>query len=133
MKQREHQLLLVEDDQSIRELLTFVLEQAGYAVIAVEDGHTAHTVLQTSSCDVLVTDYHLPDTRGNTLVKQAQIDQPGIPTVLISVEPDVKYLAYQCGAHAWFQKGEMLDGLIAAVARAYEYAALTNSGMAVAR
>lgn len=133
VEQRKQQILLVEDDSGIRVLLTMVLEYAGYAITAVEDVHTAREVLRTTSCDVLVTDYHLPDTYGNVLVNQAKIDQPGIATVLISAEPGVEYLAYQCGAGAWFLKGERLDGLIAAVAKAREHAVITDSGMTVAR
>lgn len=126
MEQREQRILLVEDEPDTRELLTIVLEHAGYSVIAVEDGHTAHEVLQAKVCNVLVTDDHLPDTRGSALVKQTQTDQPRIATVLISGEPGVEYLAYQCGAHAWFRKGEMFDRLIAAVALACEHTATTN-------
>jgi DNA-binding NtrC family response regulator len=119
VEQHKQQILLVEDDPDVRELLQIVLEHAGYAVIAVEQGETALKVLKTTPCDLLVSDYHLPDTLGNRLIKQARTDQPGIATVLISGEPGVEYLAHQCGAHAWFRKGEMLDGLIAAVTSAF--------------
>lgn len=115
MEQRKKQILLVEDDPDVRELLQTVLEQAGYAVIAVDQGATAKQALATVPCDLLISDYHLPDTRGNFLILYARATYPQMATMLISGEADVESLASLCNADAWFRKSEALDGFLAAV------------------
>jgi CheY-like chemotaxis protein len=62
MEQQKKQVLLVEDMPDIRELLRTVLENADYAVIAVEDGQTALEVLKTTACDVMVKHRYWPGT-----------------------------------------------------------------------
>lgn len=108
-------IVLVEDDADIRELFTMVLRQAGYVVMPFEHGQTALVALQGMQCDLLITDYHLPDTRGNLLVIYVRAAYPDLATMLISGESDVQHLASLCGADAWFRKGESLDGFLAQV------------------
>jgi len=116
VEQSQPHIVLVEDDQDIRELFTIVLEQAGYIVTAVEDGHTAQAVLHTGCGGLLITDYHLPDTYGSWLIGYAQTVAPHLVTMLISADPQVASLAAGCGARAWFLKGEPLGEFLATVA-----------------
>lgn len=105
-------IVLVEDDADIRELFTMVLRQAGYVVMPFEHGQSALAALQAMPCDLLITDYHLPDTRGNLLISIVRAARPRLATMLISGESDVQHLASLCGADAWFRKGELLGAFL---------------------
>jgi DNA-binding NtrC family response regulator len=116
VEERQPHIVLVEDDADIRELFSMVLRQAGYAVMPFEHGQTALAALQAMPCDLFITDYHLPDTRGNLLVIYVRAAYPRLATMLISGESDVQHLASLCGADAWFRKGEPLDRFLEKVA-----------------
>jgi DNA-binding NtrC family response regulator len=53
-------VLLVEDDEAIRELSAMILEDAGHEVHAMPDGDAAEAWLQTRTADVLFTDVRMP-------------------------------------------------------------------------
>ena len=53
-------VLLVEDDDAIRELSAMILEDAGHEVHAVPNGDAAEQWLETGKADVLFTDVRMP-------------------------------------------------------------------------
>ncbi|MGE7139289.1 response regulator [Luteibacter sp. NPDC031894] len=55
-------VLLVEDDDAIRELTAMILEDAGHEVHAMPDGDAADRWLQAHRADVLFTDVRMPGT-----------------------------------------------------------------------
>jgi CheY-like chemotaxis protein len=67
-------VLIVEDDESVREYLRILLEQAGYSVIAVDNGGTALAFLRRVRADVIVLDLMLPVLDGWTVAATMQRD-----------------------------------------------------------
>ena len=67
-------MLIVEDDDSVREYLRMLLEQAGYSVIAVENGATALAYLRRVRTDVVVLDLMLPVLDGWSVAETMQRD-----------------------------------------------------------
>ncbi len=65
-------ILVVEDEADARDLLVFVLQQAGAEVTAVSSGHQALRTLPNLTFDVLISDIAMPDMDGYTLVKQVR-------------------------------------------------------------
>ena len=126
------QIVLVEDDQDLRALFTLVLEQAGYTVLPVEVGQTALSVLQTCRCDLLVTDYHLPDIPGNLLISYARSVYPHLATLLMSGDPGAESLAALCQADAWFFKSDGVAEFLQAVGTACAHGAVTSEGASCA-
>ena len=61
---RRNTILVVEDDQSFRELITLHLLEAGYAVRAVADGAEAVRACLNSVPDLIVSDVHMPRLDG---------------------------------------------------------------------
>ncbi len=70
-RQRESAILVVDDEQAIRELLVRLLQSAGHRVRAVGSAREAHAVLKDSSVPLLITDVKLPDQDGIALLTQA--------------------------------------------------------------
>lgn len=60
-------VLIVEDDQSIAEMMTIYLEEEGYTVASASDGAEGKHLLQETDPDVIILDVMLPDTDGITL------------------------------------------------------------------
>jgi len=58
------QILIVEDDLSMRELLEFILKKEGYAVTCSESGKKAISLLSRNPFDLLLCDIRLGDITG---------------------------------------------------------------------
>ena len=68
---RESAILVVDDEESVRELLLRLLQSTGHRVRAVGSAREAHAALQDSPVSLLITDVKLPDQDGITLLQQA--------------------------------------------------------------
>ena len=68
---RESSILVVDDEEAIRELLVTLLQAAGHRVRAVGSAREARAALQESPVSLLITDVKLPDLDGITLFQQA--------------------------------------------------------------
>lgn len=81
---RAIQILLVDDDAIVRRLLQTILERAGYAVLAAEDGPSALEISMWASFDMLITDFQMPGMNGFLLADRITKRRPGLPVLLIS-------------------------------------------------
>jgi two-component system cell cycle response regulator CpdR len=78
-------ILLAEDDASMRHFIAAALEKAGHIVTACEDGLTAHSALKsTDTYDFLLTDIVMPGMDGIELSQKAAQIRPGIKTMFIT-------------------------------------------------
>ncbi len=77
-------ILLAEDDVSLREFLARTLQKAGYGVDAYGNGLEALGALETRSYDLLLTDIVMPGIDGLELSSRARIAQPGLRVVFIT-------------------------------------------------
>jgi DNA-binding response OmpR family regulator len=86
-----HRVLLVDDDDAIRNMMGRTLEQKGFAVVAVASVTEALRLIATERFDVLITDMHMPNPGdGFTVVSAMRHSQPDALTLLVSGYPDVK-------------------------------------------
>lgn len=65
----KHSILLVEDEEYIRDLYRRQLEQAGYIVTAVGNGKDALEVLRANQFDLMLLDIMMPDMNGVDVLK----------------------------------------------------------------
>ena len=75
-------ILVVDDEPSIRQLVTRVLERNGHRVIACQGAAEALTV--TEPFDLLLVDLVLPEVDGRELTERIRERQPELPVVLMS-------------------------------------------------
>jgi CheY-like chemotaxis protein len=82
-------ILLVEDEQLMRQVMRESLELGGYRVLEAANGQEALEALSRSRepVDVLVTDLVMPVMGGTELMRQVRRRQPGVPVVLVSGWP----------------------------------------------
>jgi CheY-like chemotaxis protein len=62
-------ILLVDDEESVREVISRVLQLAGHQVTVADDGSTALREIQQSPPDLLLTDLHMPTLDGFKLLE----------------------------------------------------------------
>jgi len=80
-------VLLVEDDEFIRETLAELLGAAGHVVVQARDAPGALVALDTHGVDVLVTDVGLPGVSGIALARDALARQPRLAVIFATGDP----------------------------------------------
>lgn len=77
-------VLVVEDDESIRTTLSTVLSECGYRVRSAEDGFSALLEIRNEIPDVVLSDLHMPGMSGFELLAVVRIHYPGIKVIAMS-------------------------------------------------
>src|SRR5690349_11657868 len=77
-------VLVVDDEQSIREFVSNVLERAGYTVVAAADSKQALEVLRQQAPALLLTDVVMPGMNGLELAAHAHRLAPHLPAVFMT-------------------------------------------------
>lgn len=101
-------VLLVEDHDSVRNVLRAILEEAGYEVLAAARPTEALALCANrgSSLDLVVADFVLPDMDGPELIEQIRNVHPAIPALYISayLKDDVPERRFSEPGAAFMQK-----------------------------
>lgn len=98
-------VLVVDDDEDSRRVLSLLLAQAGYDVYETCDGVEAVSELKKRRYEVVITDYRMPRLNGLQLVKLGRIVWPDTPMVIVSGEQyDFARSAILQGAYAYIRK-----------------------------
>jgi two-component system response regulator FlrC len=82
-------ILVVEDDDSLRDALQITLEAAGHRVAAVDGGPAALAVLGSEAFSMVVSDLRMDPMDGLTLLGEIRARHPGLPVLLMTAFGDV--------------------------------------------
>jgi two-component system, response regulator, stage 0 sporulation protein F len=77
-------ILLVEDDNLVRDMLTQVLQRASHDVVCATNGEEAAEYLRKSAPDIMVTDIIMPKKSGITLISEVKSRHPNLEIIAIS-------------------------------------------------
>jgi len=83
-------VLIVEDDQTLREALSDTLEIAGYSVAAASDGRAALNIVGEQDVGMVVSDVQMQPMDGHTLLKQIKERRPDLPVMLMTAYGDIQ-------------------------------------------
>lgn len=83
-------ILIADDESSIRESLTIVLEDEGYRCTAVEDGAKAIEAMDQSSYDIVITDLKMPNADGIAVLEHALQQSSPTLTIIITAHATVE-------------------------------------------
>jgi len=110
-------LLVVEDDQEMRDLLRKVLAKEGYRVSLAADGREALAEIARSPFDLVVTDMLMPHSGGLELLEATHRNHPNLPVIIVTAFGDwgTYSRALSLGAAAFISKPLRMSELIAAV------------------
>ena len=99
-----NRILLVDDEPSIRVVLSAILQDAGYTVDVAENGFDALRKMQNAVPDMVITDLRMPNMNGFELLTVLRQRYPQLPTIVISGEFLINDVNSSI-ADAFFQKG----------------------------
>jgi two-component system nitrogen regulation response regulator NtrX len=113
-------ILVVDDEQGIREVLQDVLADEGHRVITVEDGFRALEILEQGSVDLVILDVWLPNMGGIDVLKRIRDNWPEIEVVVISGHANINMAvqAVKIGAFDFLEKPLSLEKTITVVENA---------------
>ena len=90
-------LLVVEDEQSLREDITKKLQHSGYEVDACGDGETASEYLAVEYYDLVLLDLNLPKIDGMMLLRNFRKENQETPVLILSARSDFASLIISHG------------------------------------
>ena len=115
-------VLIADDEESIRHVLTELLDERGYEVRAVSDGEEAMRELSSRDYDALVTDVRMPKINGLDLVRAAQTASPETTIIVMSAygSHDLAIEAMKAGAYDSLGKPFRPDEVLLVLRKAEE-------------
>lgn len=118
-KKTTKKILVVDDDPSILDAVSLVLEDEGYDVKAEEKGSKVFDRIATFKPDLLLLDILLSGSDGRIVCKQIKgnMETRSLPIILISAHPHVKDSIGECGADDFLPKPFSLTSLLDIVSR----------------
>lgn len=125
-------ILVIEDDTTIRDTLEFSLKLAGFDVITAKEGETGLRLAEDKNPDLILLDLMLPKVDGFTICKNLRMKNEAVPILMLTAldsEKD-KLKGFGAGADDYITKPFSTEELLARIAanlrRAKQRAALTN-------
>jgi len=115
-------ILIVDDEQGMRQLLSLVFGRAGHQVRAAENGRRAVEMLRERAADLIVSDVRMPDMGGIELLRAARDLSPDVAVVMMTAFATVETAreAFKLGADDFIQKPFDVDELKLIVEKALE-------------
>lgn len=111
-------IVVVDDEQSMLDLLKFHLRKQGYDVLVAEDAVVAGHLIVQHKPDLLIVDVQMPYMNGYDFVAAVKNDPEtrNIPVVFLTSDEDVGHRAPKLGAAAFLRKPVTADRLLEVVA-----------------
>ena len=128
-------LLIVDDEQSYRQLLTLVFEGDGHHIRTAMNGREALTLLEEEPADVIISDVKMPDMDGIELLRAVREFLPDTGVVLMTAFASVETArnAFKLGADDFIQKPFDVDELKIIVKKALDKQILITENRAFKR
>ena len=116
-------ILIVDDEADIRQVVTLVLQEAGYVVNTAESTESARILLKKEHYDAVVTDVKMPGEDGISLLSMIHQEYPEIPVVLMTAYAQLQMAidAIKNGAFDFIQKPFDLELLKKVIDKAVSY------------
>lgn len=118
--QNQIQVLVIDDDELVRETLEMLLLDAGYGVTSASDGRRGLAELEKKTPDFVVTDIYMPEKEGIETIVDIRRTYPDIKIIAISGGADVGsmpvlQLAEMVGADRVLKKPFMPSEIVEAI------------------
>ena len=105
-KPRKYTILVVDDQESLRNLIVTFLSKLGHSCVTAIDGVDALDKMKGNKIDAVVTDIKMPNMDGITLTSKISIQYPELPIMIMTAfeEEDTAGLAISVGARDFIKK-----------------------------
>ncbi len=104
---QKKKILVIDDDATIRKVISSFLEKTGYTAITAENGRDAIAKLNEEIPDLIITDLRMPGMSGTELIEQVSREHPAtetkvdIPIIVISGTSDISEMVAALHHGAW--------------------------------
>jgi len=128
-------ILVVDDEQSLREVLSIMLRRAGYTVISATDGEDAIELIHKEIFDLVITDLRMPKIDGLEVLKAVKSASPETVVLIITAfaTADSAVEAMKQGAYDYLTKPFQVDEVQLIIRNALEKRRLTTENMLLKR
>lgn len=99
-------ILVIDDDNAILDVITFILEDKGYMVTAISDSNLVESYLLSHTPSMVLVDFWMAGLNGKKIVAMMQ-DNPQtshVPVIMISANHDVEKIAKEIHASDFLAK-----------------------------
>ena len=106
MEPSKYTILVVDDEERLRNLIITFLSNLGHSCVTAIDGVDALDKIKGNKIDAVVTDVKMPNMDGITLTSKISIQYPGLPVMIMTAfdEGDTAGLAITAGARDFIKK-----------------------------
>src|SRR3972149_5324918 len=94
-------ILIIDDEKSMREFLSIMLEKEGYRTIAIDNGNDALKFIKDNDYDLIITDIKMPKITGIDILRESMTLHQNTPVIMITAfaSTEVAVEAMKLGAH----------------------------------
>lgn len=128
-------ILIVDDEEIVRDFISEVLIRMGYAPLTADCGERALEYLQAGEFDIVITDFKMPGINGLEVLKKTAELWPDCRVIMITAFGTIEHAvsAMKMGAHDYITKPISPDHLEMIVSKALEYKNLTTENRQLKR
>ncbi len=111
-------ILVVEDENNLKRLMTAVLDKEGYQVLAARDGREALELMATRHVDLVITDIMMPQVDGHELTRALRRTHPELPILMVTAKETLedKRQGFLAGTDDYMVKPIDMDEMVMRVA-----------------
>jgi putative nucleotidyltransferase with HDIG domain len=119
----KQKILVVDDEEAIREVISTLLEAQGYSCTVCSNGRLALDAFRRDSFDLVLSDIVMPEMDGLKLLAELRQDDPDVPVIMVTAMHDISIAleAIRAGAYDYILKPFEKDQLHLSVRRALEH------------
>jgi DNA-binding NtrC family response regulator len=120
MENPKVRILIVDDDEDIREMLSELIRREGFCPVTANDGRPALKIVREACPDVMLLDMKMPEMDGAEVLARVKESTPELPVVIITAYGEIHGAveAIKAGAYDYLAKPFKHDNLIQVIYRA---------------
>ena len=121
-------ILVVDDEEAIREVVSTMLESKGYRCSVAHNGRVAQDQIKRTTPDLVLSDMIMPEMDGIKLLEWMRQYDPDVPVIMVTAIHDISTAleAIRRGAYDYILKPFEKDQLFLGVGRALQHRRLVN-------
>lgn len=115
----KHRILIADDEDDLRTLLSDLLASSGYDVSAAADGEEAIAAIRANKPDLVLLDIQMPRMNGIEVLKFINQNYPTLHVIMLTGFADLKYAmeAREFGARDFVSKPYKVDDILETISR----------------
>jgi two-component system response regulator PilR (NtrC family) len=129
MAEKKKKVLVVDDEQDVRDILDSVLKKLDFIPLVAESGEEALEILKNNNIDVILSDLYMPGMDGIELLKRVRTLKKNVVFLIITAHPTIETAvdAIKKGAYDYLTKPFHIEEVRVKINRAIEKSGLAHS------